>query len=59
MPTTVEDLNRSCRAVREEIDAWLRGARLLRRHGLFRQADFIECHAADYKAWAADRPVPV
>ena len=59
MPITVEDLNRSRRAVRAEIAAWLRGARLLRRHGQHRQADFIKRHAADYKAWAADRPVPV
>ncbi len=59
MPTTVENLNRSRRAVRAEIAAWLRGARLLRRHGLFRQADFIKRHAADYKAWAGAHPVPV
>ncbi len=56
---TIEDVNRSRRLARQEIAAWLHGARLLRRHGQQGPAAFIERHAADYKAWAGNRPIPV
>ncbi len=56
---TVEDVNRSRRAARQEIAAWLRAARNLRRHGQHRHAAFLEQHAADFKAWAGARPIPV
>ena len=56
---TTEDMNRSRCAVRKEIAGWLWGARLLRRYGLLREAAFIERHAADYKAWAGARSIPI
>ena len=63
MPTAdrliIDAINRSRRLARQEIAAWLRGARNLRRHGQHRHAAFIERHAANYKAWAGARPIPV